>query len=161
MKRSTKRLLGLAMSLILLLSLLSAGVLAAQTAVGEVYLISEDTVEFPGWPLAPDEISIQFVSASEGTATLSLTEVDPGYHVIVYQDNLWLDSYSGTTASDVVEFPVQEGSEYLVYLSAVLSTCLLFPARKRLAKNKIQREAKGGLLLKAKALQKLSQKVFP
>lgn len=108
------------MSLILLLSLLSAGVLAAQTAVGEVYLISEDTVEFPGWPLAPDEISIQFVSASEGTATLSLTEVDPGYHVIVYQDNLWLDSYSGTTASDVVEFPVQEGSEYLVYLSAVL-----------------------------------------
>ena len=120
MKRSTKRLLGLAMSLILLLSLLSAGVLAAQTAVGEVYLISEDTVEFPGWPLAPDEISIQFVSASEGTATLSLTEVDPGYHVIVYQDNLWLDSYSGTTASDVVEFPVQEGSEYLVYLSAVL-----------------------------------------
>ena len=116
MKRSMKRFLGLAMILVLLLSLMPMGVLAAQT---EAYLISEDTVEFPGWPLAPDEICVSFVSVSDGTATLSLIEADPDYRVVVYEDSLWLTSYSGTETPDTKQFPVREGSEYSVYLSAV------------------------------------------
>ena len=84
------------------------------------YVISQGTLEFPAPDIEFVEAYIEFVSTDNGTVTLTLSEVEPHFHVVIYEDNLWLTDFQGTVAPAEKEFQVKKDSHYTVILSAVL-----------------------------------------
>ena len=124
MKHYVKRLLTLAMTVTMILSLLSVVSFAADPEI-----IAEGAETFATDVAAFSGKVVAFTPETNGDLTVEITSCTPGYLVEVYADGEWLVDYSNT-AAETVSFAVTGGVEYELMLTsyAIYSESLKFAA---------------------------------